>query len=109
MRLAKMLRLYLAAEGIDQCAVAAACNISPSSLSRFLSGEQYPEAMAFARIQAWCADADSGRLQRHSTATRGLAGLMRHIAKSRSGAHHRSPAMNDYSDLEERLRKRAPH
>jgi transcriptional regulator with XRE-family HTH domain len=55
MRLAKMLRLYLAAEELEQRTVAGECGVSETTLSRFLAGDRLPDAAGFARIQAWCA------------------------------------------------------
>jgi transcriptional regulator with XRE-family HTH domain len=50
-----MIRLYIeASEFLTQKGVAKACGVSESTLSRFLSGEQMPDAPSFIRILAWC-------------------------------------------------------
>lgn len=54
MRLARMLKLYIAAEGLEQKKVAAEIGIGESTLSRFMSGEALPAADAYARVLAWC-------------------------------------------------------
>lgn len=55
MRLARMLKLYVAAhEELTQKRVAQEAGISESSLSRFLSGEQMLDGRAFAALVAWC-------------------------------------------------------
>jgi transcriptional regulator with XRE-family HTH domain len=55
MRLARMLRLYIAAsEDMTQKQVAQECGVSTSTVSRFLSGEQMPDGRAFAALLAWC-------------------------------------------------------
>lgn len=55
MRLARMLRLYVAAtEGLTQKKVARAAGVSESTLSRFLSGEQMPDGRAFASLLVYC-------------------------------------------------------
>ena len=54
-RLARMLRLYIAAtEGMTQKQVAQATGVNESTLSRFLSGEQMPDGAAFAALLIWC-------------------------------------------------------
>lgn len=54
-RLARMLRLYIAAtEGMTQKQVAQATGVNESTLSRFLSGEQMPDGAAFAALLVWC-------------------------------------------------------
>ena len=55
MRLARMLRLYIAADlALTQRTVAQETGISDSTLSRFLAGEQMPDARAFAALLTWC-------------------------------------------------------
>jgi transcriptional regulator with XRE-family HTH domain len=55
MRLARMLRLYVAAsEDLTQKQVAHESGVNESTLSRFLSGEQMPDGRAFAALLAWC-------------------------------------------------------
>lgn len=54
-RLARMLRLYIAAtEGMTQKQVAQATGVNESTISRFLSGEQMPDGTAFAALLVWC-------------------------------------------------------
>lgn len=54
-RLARMLRLYIAAtEGMTQKQVAQQTGVNESTLSRFLSGEQMPDGTAFAALLVWC-------------------------------------------------------
>lgn len=54
-RLARMLKLYIAAaDGLSQKQIAAECEMSESTLSRFLSGEQQPDGRAFFRLVTWC-------------------------------------------------------
>lgn len=53
MRLAEMLRLYIAANGLEQKAVAAEIGVSESSFSRFLAGNSVPDAIGFMRIVSW--------------------------------------------------------
>lgn len=57
MRLRKMLRAYIAAEGLSQKDVATEMGISQSLLSRFLTGDCSPSADAYARVIAWCSGA----------------------------------------------------
>ena len=55
MRLARMLRLYVAAtEGLTQKQVAQKSGVNESTLSRFMSGEQMPDGRAFAALLAYC-------------------------------------------------------
>ena len=55
MRLARMLRLYVAAtEGLTQKQVAQQSGVSESTVSRFLSGEQMLDGRAFAALLAYC-------------------------------------------------------
>jgi transcriptional regulator with XRE-family HTH domain len=54
MRLARMLKLYIAAEGLEQKKVAEEIGIGESTLSRFISGAALPAADAYARVLAWC-------------------------------------------------------
>lgn len=55
LRLARMLRLYVAAtEGLTQKQVAQQAGVNESTLSRFLSGEQMPDGAAFAALLVWC-------------------------------------------------------
>lgn len=55
MRLARMLRRYAAAtEGLTQKQVAQAAGVNESTVSRFLSGEQMPDARAFAALLVYC-------------------------------------------------------
>lgn len=55
MRLARMLRLYVAAtEGLTQKQVAQLAGVNESTVSRFLSGEQMPDGRAFAALLAYC-------------------------------------------------------
>ncbi|MBK8105990.1 MAG: helix-turn-helix domain-containing protein [Betaproteobacteria bacterium] len=55
MRLARMLRLYVAAtEGLTQKQVAQAAGVNESTVSRFLSGEQLPDGRAFAALLTYC-------------------------------------------------------
>lgn len=55
MRLARMLKLYVAAtEGMTQKQVAQQAGVNESTLSRFLSGEQMPDGTAFAALLVWC-------------------------------------------------------
>ena len=55
MRLARMLRLYVAAtEGLTQKHVAKVAGVNESTVSRFLSGEQMPDGRAFAALLAYC-------------------------------------------------------
>lgn len=54
MRLAEMLRLYIASMRLEQREVAAQCGISESTLTRFLNDGRLPRADAFARLVAWC-------------------------------------------------------
>jgi transcriptional regulator with XRE-family HTH domain len=54
MRMARMLRLYIAASDLTQKQVAADAGIAESTLSRFLSGEQMPDARGFLALLAWC-------------------------------------------------------
>lgn len=58
MRLAEMLRLYIAANGLEQKAVAAEIGISESTLSRFLSGASMPDGIGFMRVVAWATGVD---------------------------------------------------
>lgn len=58
MRLAHMMRIYIAAMSIEQKSVAQACGCSESTMSRFLAEKQMPDAAAFARIIAWCCNVD---------------------------------------------------
>ena len=53
-RFAEMLRLYFAAYRINQKDAAEEIGISESTLSRFLGGNQMPDAHGFMRIIAWC-------------------------------------------------------
>jgi predicted transcriptional regulator len=53
MRLARALRLLIAAENLEQKAVAEQIGINESTLSRFLSGRADPDAAGFARILSW--------------------------------------------------------
>lgn len=59
MKLAKMMRLLMAAEGIQQKDLATQLGISESTLSRFLNDVQMPDAKSFAAIMVWCFDAQS--------------------------------------------------
>lgn len=61
MRLAKMMRIYIASEGLDQKTVAQECGVSETTLSRFLSGERLPEADAFMRLLSWCTSQAGGQ------------------------------------------------
>lgn len=55
MRLARMLKLYLAtADDCTALQLAADTGVSESTISRFLAGKQMPDARAFAAILAWC-------------------------------------------------------
>lgn len=55
MRLARMLRLYVATtEGMTQKQVAQQTGVNESTISRFLSGEQMPDGAAFAALLVWC-------------------------------------------------------
>ena len=49
-----MLRIYLAAMNLQQKDVAEEIGISESTLSRFLSGQQMPDAAGFMKIIGWC-------------------------------------------------------
>lgn len=54
MRLARMIKLYIAAtDGLNQKTVAQQSGISESTLSRFLGGDQMPDGRAFAALLAW--------------------------------------------------------
>lgn len=53
MRLAEMLRLYIAANNLEQKAVAQEIGISESTLSRFLGGTNTPDGVGFMRVVAW--------------------------------------------------------
>jgi len=54
-RLARMLRLYIAAtEGLTQKQVAQQTGINESTVSRFLSGEQMPDGRAFSALLIHC-------------------------------------------------------
>lgn len=57
MRLAEMLRLYIAANGLEQKAVANDIGVSESTFSRFLAGNAMPDAIGFMRIIAWATGA----------------------------------------------------
>lgn len=52
-RLAMMLRLFIASQGLEQRAVADDMGISESTLSRFLSGKQNPDGAGFCKIIVW--------------------------------------------------------
>lgn len=56
MRLARMLKLYLATHegGLTQKQVAKEIGMSEASLSRFLTGEQMPDGRSFGALVAWC-------------------------------------------------------
>lgn len=55
MRLARMVRLFIAADGtLTQKQVAMEIGINESTLSRFLSGEQMPDSRAFVALVIWC-------------------------------------------------------
>lgn len=58
MRLADMLRLYIAANGLEQKMVATEIGISESTLSRFLSGASTPDGIGFMRVVAWATGID---------------------------------------------------
>ena len=53
MILAKMLRLYLDANDLDQKTAAQQMKINESTLSRFMSGQTLPDAENFMRILLW--------------------------------------------------------
>lgn len=59
MRLARMMALYIAAEGLEQKRVAEEIGVGESTLSRFLTGSALPAADAYARMLAWCSCATS--------------------------------------------------
>lgn len=52
MRLIRMIRLYLAAEGLGQNELCAELGISTSTLSRILNGKQV-HASTFAKLISW--------------------------------------------------------
>lgn len=55
MRLARMLKLYVAAtNGYSSAQLSIESGVSESTISRFLAGKQMPEAKAFAALVAWC-------------------------------------------------------
>lgn len=53
MRIAEMLRLYIAANNLEQKVVAQEIGISESTLSRFLGGTSIPDGLGFVRMIAW--------------------------------------------------------
>ena len=52
-KLAKMIRLWLAANDIEQTELAKAWEAAPSTVSRFLNGAHLPDGRTMARIIAW--------------------------------------------------------
>lgn len=59
MRLAKMISLYLAANGLTNKATAQQLGISESSFSRFLSGESGLDSVSFMKVINWVSSSDS--------------------------------------------------
>jgi len=83
MRLAEMLRLYIAANGLEQKAVATEIGVSESTLSRFVSGNAVPDAIGFMRIIAW---ATGGGLPKGNE-------IERRVRKLEAQAEANAPAM----------------
>ena len=54
MKLGRMIRLYIdTTDGMTQKQLAAETGVNESTISRFLSGEQMPDATAFSKLLAW--------------------------------------------------------
>ena len=54
MRLAAMLRIYIAASNLQQKAICKQIGVNESTFSRFISGNREPDAEGFAKILTWC-------------------------------------------------------
>lgn len=52
-KLARMIRIWAAATGIEQAEIAKAWDSQPSTVSRFLNGNNLPDGKTMARIIAW--------------------------------------------------------
>ena len=53
-RLATMIRIYVAMNGIQAKSLAKSWGCSPSTVTRFLKGEVMPDARTVIRIISWC-------------------------------------------------------
>lgn len=61
MRLAWMIRMWAAANGIEYAKLAEQWQASPSTVTRFLHNEQMPNGPTMARIIAWLMDNETTR------------------------------------------------
>lgn len=60
-KLAKALRMYLAAQDIEQQALAQELGVSEAMVSRFLAGQGRPEAITSAKIYLWLLQEESSK------------------------------------------------
>lgn len=79
MRLAEMLRLYIAANQLEQKAVAAEIGVNESTLSRFIAGNATPDAAGFMRIVAWASGVEAPKV---NDVERRLQAVERHVSMS---------------------------